>query len=297
MPATVCLAYGCVTTDPFQLSPTSNLHAICNPPLLSSPSVSLQFLVGRDGRVHGRFLPRTRPAELEPSIRCLLAEGEEQTGGPRAVKRSFDVFPRLVIQTGRSELKPSVRCLLAEGEEQGSGGAACEASRGYTFDCVRVRAGQWELLKCSRRRCTTFLRLSPKLSSPALLSAAAVPRSASGSTVRAPEHGGMVGVLVDGIGREVKEFLLHPKEDELLPSQRKAAAAAAAAPATGGSDQLSAEPAAAGAAAGPPIGASAATLAAAARPAQAAGQAAEQREHLPVLERVMREAPGEASKC
>ncbi|KAI7838680.1 hypothetical protein COHA_007482 [Chlorella ohadii] len=164
-----------------------------------------KFLVGRDGRVYGRFLPRTRPAELEPSIRCLLAEGEEQT--------------------------------------------------------------------------------------------AAVPRSASGSTVRAPEHGGMVGVLVDGIGREVKEFLLHPKEDELLPSQRKAAAAAAAAPATGGSDQLSAEPAAAGAAAGPPIGASAATLAAAARPAQAAGQAAEQREHLPVLERVMREAPGEASKC
>lgn len=130
----------------------------------------------------------------------------------------------------------------------------------------------------------------------------------------------MVGVLVDGIGREVKEFLLHPKEDELLPSQRKAAAAGAAADGSGSGQPQPQPPAAAewssgqpsvevaGGASVGPVGLSGAanepaaaigadTLAAAAQQAQAAGQVGKQREHLPVLERVLREAPGESSKC
>ncbi|PRW60284.1 glutathione peroxidase [Chlorella sorokiniana] len=195
-----------------------------------------KFLVGRDGRVYGRYLPKTRPAELEPSIRRLLAQGEDQ----------------------------------------GSGGGA----------------------------------------------AGGVPRSASGSTVRPAEHGGMVGVLVDGIGREVKEFLLHPKEDDLLPSQRAAAAAASAATAAGaaagssGGDAGGSQPPTGLAAAAPmgPAGEAAAAGAAAVQPAAAGGGAPavaaaaapgavqtmdqqQEREHLPVLERVMREAPGEASNC
>lgn len=112
----------------------------------------------------------------------------------------------------------------------------------------------------------------------------------------------MVGVLVDGIGREVKEFLLHPQEDELLPSQRAAAAAAAAAPdasADGGGGDASAKAlhAAAGGAGQPPAAGFGVTPVAAAPASQAAGQLAQQAEHLPVLAQVVREAPEEVSNC
>lgn len=111
----------------------------------------------------------------------------------------------------------------------------------------------------------------------------------------------MVGVLVDGIGKEVKEFLLHPQEDELLPSQRAAAAAAAAAGASadgGGGDASAKALDAADGGAGQPRAAGAGVTPVAAAPAsQAAGQLAEQGEHLPVLAQVVREAPGEVSNC
>lgn len=108
----------------------------------------------------------------------------------------------------------------------------------------------------------------------------------------------MLGVLVDGIGREVRDYLLHPKEDDLLPSQRTAAAAAAAAGVDGGGGGGvalggKAAPAGAAAAAAPAWPDSEV----AAQQAQVAGQPAAQREHLPVLERVVREAPGEKPIC
>lgn len=48
-----------------------------------------KFLVGRDGRVYGRYLPRTRPALLEASIVKLLGaapqQQQQQLAGPAAV--------------------------------------------------------------------------------------------------------------------------------------------------------------------------------------------------------------------
>ena len=50
-------------------------------PLISGLACSYtKFLIGRDGRVYGRYLPRTRPAQLEASIQELLAEAPGADG-------------------------------------------------------------------------------------------------------------------------------------------------------------------------------------------------------------------------
>jgi glutathione peroxidase len=55
------------------------VHAALGP---AAPRRYTKFLVGRDGRVYGRYLPRTRPALLEASIVKLLAAGELQEQQP-----------------------------------------------------------------------------------------------------------------------------------------------------------------------------------------------------------------------
>ncbi|PSC73217.1 DEAD-box ATP-dependent RNA helicase 50 isoform A [Micractinium conductrix] len=107
-----------------------------------------KFLVGHDGCVYGRYLPRTRAAKLEPSIRVLLAAA-------------------------------------ADGDGSAEGAAVRPAG------------------------------LAP---------AGAGAARAVAPAVRPPEHGSSLGVLVDGLGREVRGMFSQGREDELLPSHREAAA-------------------------------------------------------------------------
>lgn len=56
-------------------SPVFNFLKVASGDTTPIPWPYTKWLVGRDGRVYGRYLPRTRPAMLEDSILRLLAEG------------------------------------------------------------------------------------------------------------------------------------------------------------------------------------------------------------------------------
>ena len=190
-----------------------------------------KFLVGHDGCVYGRYLPRTRAAKLEPSIRVLLAAAADGDGSAEGAA----VRPAGLAPAGGCE-----------------GGCAMRA---------------W--LRC--RDSTLLQVVTPFLPSTSHSLAAACAGAgaarAVAPAVRPPEHGSSLGVLVDGLGREVRGMFSQGREDELLPSHREAAATRGC----GAADKAALT--------------------------HAAERHLQQEQRLPVLEQVAREPPGEPGPC